>query len=83
MKFPVYALRDVKVGFTNLTTDQNDDSARRGFAHALSSSSSSIMGFAPADFSLYRIGEFDIDTGILIPETVPVLVAQATELMPA
>lgn len=66
MKLPVYAIRDVRSTFTGLTVDTNDATAARNFAHAVMQVGS-IMNSHPQDFSLYRLGEFDTDTGVLIP----------------
>lgn len=66
MKLPVYAVRDVRSTFTGLTIDTNDATAARNFSHAVMQVGS-IMNSHPQDFSLYRLGEFDTDTGILIP----------------
>lgn len=66
MKLPVYAIRDVRSTFTGLTVDTNDATASRNFAHAVMQVGS-IMNSHPQDFSLYRLGEFDTDTGVLIP----------------
>lgn len=66
MKLPVYAIRDVRSTFTSLTVDTNDATASRNFAHAVMQVGS-IMHSHPQDFSLYRLGEFDTDTGVLIP----------------
>lgn len=66
MKLPVYAIRDVRSTFTGLTVDTNDATAVRNFAHAVMQVGS-IMNSHPQDFSLYRLGEFDTDTGVLIP----------------
>lgn len=73
MKVPMYAVRDVQVGFMTPMVDKNDGSAIRNFAYALNSSNP-MMQFSPKDYDLYRIGEYDVDTGVLTPETVPVLV---------
>lgn len=63
MKYPIYAIRDVKVGFTAPTIDQNDASSVRNFAYAVNNGG--IMNYSPSDFSLYRIGVFDDESGTI------------------
>lgn len=72
MKYPVYSVRDVHVGFNQPMTDLNDNVAKRNFALAINNNDS--MRFAPKDYDLYKIGDFDTDTGLLIPLPVPALV---------
>lgn len=71
MKYPVYSIRDSLTGFMTPTLDQNDASAMRNFRVACEQSGSSLMFNRPADFSLYRIGIFDTDTGSLTPVIPP------------
>lgn len=65
MIYPVYSYRDKKVGFMMPQCDQSDQSAMRGFAFAINQSEG-IMNFAPGDFDLYKIGEFDTEKGTVI-----------------
>lgn len=67
MIFGVYAMRDIKTGFMTPSLDPNDDAAARNFYHAVSQSSGVLFTFA-SDFSLYRVGSFDSDTGLLVSE---------------
>lgn len=64
MEYNVYSVRDCKVGFGNPFIDVSDSSAQRGFFFAYSNPSS-MVNFSPNDFSLYRIGRFDSDKGII------------------
>lgn len=73
MKYPMYSVRDRHTGFMTPSTDFNDNTAKRNFAKAINSDNG-IMNFDPGDFDLYRIGEFDTDKGVLIPEKIPQLV---------
>lgn len=74
----VYAMRDVKTGFLTPSFDSNDETAIRNFSHAVINSDSIIFSFAQ-DFSLYRIGSYDSDTGILSPEPLPVHLYEAVD----
>lgn len=65
MKYPVYCIRDVHTGFMTPTVDQNDASAMRNFAHAVKRPDT-LFNSHPKDYSLYKIGEFDSDTGEIV-----------------
>lgn len=66
MVYGVYAFRDNKTSFGQIWNDYNDDSAKRGFAMMMVNSNG-LLGFAPQDFDLFKIGEFDSETGQLDP----------------
>lgn len=74
MKYPIYSYRDIKVGFGMPMVDQNDASALRGFAFAVNGRDG-IMNFSPADFELYKIGEFDTEKGTIEPATPEFMVS--------
>ena len=73
MKYPMYSYRDVKVGFGSPICDMSDQSAVRGFAYAINNKDG-MMNFSPKDFDLYKVGMFDTEKGVIVPEKVPVLV---------
>lgn len=73
MKRPVYAIRDVAVGFGSPFVDVNDASARRNFAFAVNNNGDT-MSFSPKDYDLYKLGEFDHESGTFDLLSVPVLV---------
>lgn len=72
MKIGVYSIRDKQAGFLEPRLNMNDQLAIRGFANAINNSPvGADIGFAPGDFDLYKLGEFDSDTGMFechIPE---------------
>ncbi len=78
----VYSIRDEKTGFVNVFLEQTDEAAKRGFSFSVLNSKS-IMGFAPADFSLYRVGSYDLDTGVLSPVSPLVLLCTGGECVNA
>lgn len=78
MIFGVYCVRDVKAGFQTPAIQANDQVAVRGFISAVMNSDSVLFTHAQ-DFSLYRLGTFDSDTGALVPEPVPVHLADAVD----
>ena len=61
----LYCVRDYKVGYTAVITDENDAVALRAFKLALTPDT--IMYNNPKDFALFKVGEFDTDTGIITP----------------
>lgn len=75
----VYAVRDLKTTFLSPFVEVNDEAAKRGFFYSISNQPD-IIGFAPKDFSLYRIGSFDTMKGTLVADPIPVLVAEAFEM---
>lgn len=65
MIFSVYSIRDVLTGFMTPVLEQNDAVAMRNFSLACSTQAkdSSLMRFRPADYSLYRIAQFNSEDG--------------------
>lgn len=66
MKYPVCAMRDEKVGYLNPSVEPNIEVAKRSFAQ-MCSQAGSVPNFAPGDFALYLIAEYDTDNGVLTP----------------
>lgn len=77
MKFGIYCVRDVKSGFQTPTAQVNDAVAVRGFASAVINSDSVLFTHA-SDFALYKVGEFDSDSGRITPLELPVELMQAS-----
>lgn len=72
MRYGVFCIYDSAAGvFTVPTVDVTDSSAIRNFAQALNNSGS-VMNFKPSDFALYRIGVFDVESGLIEAVTPPV-----------
>lgn len=67
MKVNIYSIKDEKVSFTSLVTNRSDGAARREFAIAINNPNQGAFNYSPSDFALYRIGTFDIDTGVIMP----------------
>ena len=79
MIYGIYSVRDAKTGFLPPTTDVNDDSARRNFAYAFSKQDS-LFVFASSDYSLYKLGEYDTDSGQVVPNNPPTWICDAPEV---
>ncbi len=77
MVFGIYCVRDVKSGFQTPTAQVNDAVAIRGFASAVINSDSVLFTHA-SDFALYKVAEFDADTGRITPLDLPVELIQAS-----
>lgn len=66
MKFVVCSIKDRLNGFMNVFLEQNLDMAKRGFLHGIQSAGSESLYFShPDDYSLYCLGTFDTDSGLL------------------
>lgn len=64
MILSVYAMRDVHTGFLTPTFELNDQVALRNFVHAVTNAGvDSVLSSHFGDFSLYRLGTFDTDSG--------------------
>lgn len=78
MKYGLYSIRDVNVGWNQPFCEVNDAVAKRGFAYSVNNND--LLGFRPQDFDLYKLGTFDPETGIVTDE-IPVLVCHGTEVV--
>lgn len=82
MIYPVYSIRDNKAGtFDPPVIAANDYVIQRNLAEQIISGNYRIINFAPSDFDLYRIGDFDLDKGVLIPKIPVELVAGCREVV--
>lgn len=79
MIYGIYSIRDAKTGFLNITLDQSDAAAIRGFEHA-TRNADSLFFTHPSDYSLFKIGEFNTDTGV-ITSCVPEVLVHATDFV--
>lgn len=62
----VYAIQDLKSGFMTPTVEPNDAVASRNFSHAVQNNQSVLFTHCE-DFRLMKLGEFDTDTGRIVP----------------
>lgn len=75
--YPVFAIRDAVSGnFGQLMVESNEQTARRNFAYGCRDG---LMDYARDDFSLYRIGDFDVCSGEFTPLDIPELVCKASD----
>lgn len=66
MILKIYAIRDQRTCFLTPTADINDASAMRNF-EAACLRSDSLMHSHAEDYSLYAVGYYDQDTGVITP----------------
>lgn len=82
MKFGLYSIRDAKTGFMTPVVEPNVASATRNFYHSVQNSEGVLFTFAQ-DFALYRIADFDAETGQVIPLVPIVQVADGASAVAA
>ena len=73
----LYAIKDVKSGFSDPCTQPNDAVAARSFERQIPHMSDEL-GIPVSDFQLCRCGKFDCDSGCLSPETPQLLIDGAS-----
>lgn len=79
MKFSVYSMRDSVSGLYNSPTfEQNDAVAYRSFKYAVNNNG--FITFNAHDVDLFKLGDFDNETGELIPCT-PVKIADGVSVL--
>lgn len=79
MIYSVFAVRDFKTGFLTPTVDVNREAAVRNFEHAVLNSEDSLFFSHPEDYALFEIGQYDTDTGRLMPLDVVTEIRTAVE----
>lgn len=80
MIYGVYAIKDAKTSFMPCNVDYNDASAIRNFEHAVMAPDS-LMRSHPADYTLYRLGSYNTDSGIIVSEADPQQIADAASVV--
>lgn len=82
MKTYIFSLRDVVLGeFGKPMHIQSEGVAIRSLADEVNKSGSeSDLRNHPKDFSLYRVGEFDTENGVLTGYPQPIFVIDAVSL---
>lgn len=80
MKYPLYSVRDTKAGFDFPFPERSDATAIRTFQYQVNKVGTQMNMF-PKDYDLYKVGEYDVDKGVVIPEKIPVLVVNGTNVL--
>lgn len=82
MIYGVYAVRDAQTGYLVPFTEVNDGAAARGFQYAVLRQDDNLFFSNPMDYALYRIADYDTDTGCITRQgKYPVLVVDATSIV--
>ena len=63
MKMGIFSIKDLKAGFQQIFLSANEAVAMRDFGQICCKPDTNYNNF-PADYELYKVGEFDTDTGI-------------------
>lgn len=73
----IYGYHDALNGFINIFIDNTDKVAVRGFSSAIKTAESGSLFYSnPTDYSLYKLGTFDTDTGSITLEPAPVILCR-------
>lgn len=76
----LYAIKDAKSTFMPCTVDVNDATAIRNFEHAVCQKDS-ILASHPNDFALFKVGEYDNESGVISPVFPPMLLCDAAQCL--
>lgn len=72
MKLNIYSMHDRLNGYFNIFMDKSDEIAKRGFlATFKDAEKGSLFYSCPEDYSLYKLGEFDVESGVITPLPTP------------
>lgn len=80
MKYGLFSIRDHLVGYGYPVISDNDNTARRDFENLVLTPSFDKFRKRPQDYSLYKIGEFDTESGKIDAFDAPVYVSSATDV---
>lgn len=70
----VYGIKDVKSGsFINLMTTKNDEMIKRDFKNMINNQNAGLLFLCPQDFELYRVAEFEENSGLMKPLEIEML----------
>lgn len=76
----IYAIKDAKSTFMPCTVDVNDATAVRNFEHAVRQPDS-LLASHPNDFALFKLGEYDNESGVISPLFPPKLLCDAAQCL--
>ncbi len=73
----IYGYHDALNGFVNMFVENGDKVAVRGFQSAIKAAEPASLFYTnPTDYSLYKLGTFDTDTGSITLEAAPVILCR-------
>lgn len=79
MIFGLYVIRDEKTEFMQPMVDSNTATAIRNFSVAMRKHD--VMNSFPVEFSLYRIGEYNSETGTIKALEQPEFIIQGSDVL--
>lgn len=72
MKMFIISTKDDLNGFMNVSLAHKKEIAKRDFEHAMAIASQDSLFYShPEDYSLYCLGEFDIESGLITVYPTP------------
>lgn len=72
MVYGIFSMKDDLNGFMNIFHEVSSDVAKRGFLHSLAVADPHSLFYShPQDYSLYRLGDFDSDSGLITVYPTP------------
>lgn len=75
----IYAVKDSATCFMQPMFHQSDAQAKREFVDGVRAvKGESLISAHPEDFTLYRIGSYFPETGEIVPERIPVWIADGS-----
>lgn len=77
----LYAIKDIKTGFSDPCVQLNDAAAGRSFERSIPRIADELQ-VPISDLQLWRIGRYDVDSGQLIPDNPSLLVDGAMLSLP-
>lgn len=80
MNYGLYAIKDAKSTFFPVNADLNDSCAIRNFEHAVRQPDS-LLRSHPNDYSLFRVGSYNNETGMIESFDTPVLLTDAAAVL--
>lgn len=78
MKYVITSVKDALKGYSTFDLNQNLELAKRNFSDTVNSSS--VVALHLPDFSLYKMGEYDSETGVINSEGCPMLLISASDV---
>lgn len=67
MNYIIFTTKDELTGFSGIAMAKNEAEAMRQFS-IMANDKETIIGQHPKDFSLYKLGNYDTDNGIIVPD---------------
>ena len=76
-KYNIYSIKDVKMGFMTPIYQKNDAVAIRDLSNVVNDKTNkSFISENYEDVELYKLGEFDEETGEIVPEVKFIIAAR-------